>query len=284
MNPTIAMIIAEQGAIATRQYPRLGSTLRRLHLAGQLDRPLPGVFTAPGVPDLQTWFRVVSLWSAPTGVLHGQTAAGLWSLAAADPVARLAHPSLRSRRGVQVLRRTVPPEHVTRVGGIRLASPAYAAAELASHDDGRAACEALRLGLATHSDLVAATATLAGTRGHPERVRAIAACEDNPWSYAELRLHRILRSAGIKYWVANRPIRLNGRLLDPDVRFRDRRVIIEVDGRATHQQPGQFELDRERQNEFAIAGYLVIRFTWEQLDNPDYVLRVVREVLRGAPR
>ena len=181
-------------------------------------------------------------------------------------------------------RRVVPPEQVTHAVGIRLASAAYAAAELASHDDGRAACEALRLGLASHSDLVAAAAALAGTRGQAERVRAIAACEDNPWSYAELRLHRILRSAGIKNWVANRPIRLGSRLLEPDVRFRHRRVIIEVDGRATHQRPGQFLLDRERQNEFAIAGYLVIRFTWEQLDDPDYVLRVVREVLHGCPR
>lgn len=183
-----------------------------------------------------------------------------------------------------MVRRIVPPEHVTHAAGIRLVSAAYAAAELASHDDGRAACEVLRLGLASHTDLVAATATLAGTRGQTERVRVIAACKDNPWSYAELRLHRILRSAGIRGWVANRPIRLNGRLLEPDVRFRGQLAIIEVDGRATHQQPSQFLLDRERQNEFAMAGYLVIRFTWEQLDDPEYVLRVVRQVLRRCSR
>lgn len=280
MNPTVARILAERGVIATREYPRLGPTLRRLHRDGQLANPLPGVFT--GNPDRapQTWLRAVSLWSGPAGVVHAASAAGLWLPGAADPLIQLAHPTLRSRRGVQVTRRTIPDEFVRRWPGIRAVSPGYAAAELASQDDGRAACEALRLRLASHAELVAATGALAGCRGQRERELVIGACRDDPWSYAELRLHRILRTARIRGWVANQPVRLNGHRFVPDVRFRGRPVIIEVDGRATHQQPGQFRRDRERQNEFTMAGYSVIRFTWEQLDDPAYVVRVVREVLR----
>ncbi len=181
VHPVVAMILAEQGVVATREHPRLGPTLRRLH-------------------------------------------------------------------------------------------------------GGRSACEALRLGVARQGDLVAATAALAGSRGQRERALVVAACRDNPWSFAELRLHQILRAAGIGGWVANQRVRIGGRSYQPDVRFRGRRVVIEVDGRATHQSPGQFILDRERQNEFSMAGYFVVRFAWEQLDDPAYVVRVVREVLRRNAR
>lgn len=284
MHPWVAMILAEQGVVATRQYPRLGATLRRLHLAGQLDNPLPGIFTAAGATDPHTWLRAVCTWSAPAGVVTGRSAAAVWSLAVADPVVQLAHPTLRSRRGVRVIHRLIAPEQVVRAGGLRVAAASLAAAELAATDEGRAACEALRLGLASHAELMAATATLAGSRGQRERALVIAACRDNPWSFAELRLHGILRAAGIRGWVANQPVRLGGRTYQPDVRFRSRPVVIEVDGRATHQAPGQFVVDRQRQNEFTMAGFFVVRFAWEQLDDAEYVVRVVREVLRRSGR
>ena len=284
MNSTVAAILAEQGVIATKQYPTLGPTLRRLYARDELTNPLPGVFLPGGPSEPLAWLRAVSLWSAPAGVLHGASAASLWMPELRSPVARLAHPTLRGRRGVVVTRRSVPPEYVRQAWGVRTASPAFSATELAADDDGRAACEALRLKLTTPEDLHAAMLAMAGSRGQAERRRAIEACADNPWSYAELRLHRILRAAQIGGWVGNRAIIVRGRKYAPDARFPARRVIIEVDGRATHQAPGQFQQDRERQNEFAMAGFRVIRFTWEHLDDPDYVVRVVREVLRVADR
>lgn len=280
MHPTIEALLADQGVITARAHPALSSALRRLCREGRLANPLPGVFVAREDSSPLTWLRAVSHWAAPSGVIHGSSAAGLWLPSLADPVARLIHPTLRSRRGVVVLRRSVPPDFVTRAQGLRTVSPAYAAAELAALDDGRAACELLRLRLATFDDLALATRALAGSRGHIERTRAIAACEANPWSYAELRLHRILREAGFRDWVANRPLDIAGCLFHPDVRFRAARVIIEVDGRETHEQARQFRRDREAQNAYVLAGYLVIRFTWEHLDDADYVVRIVRGALR----
>lgn len=280
MHSTIAAALAENGVVRARDHPALSPTMRRLHRQGILANPLPGVFVGAGDASALTWLRAVSAWSAPLGVLRGATAAGLWLPALAGPVAQLAHPELRSRRGVTVTRRSIPAEFVRVAHGVRAVSPAYAAAELAGHDDGRAACEALRLRMATFDELTLACRALAGSRGQVERRIAIAACAGNPWSYAELRLHRILRAAGLRDWVANRPLRVGDRLLHPDARFRAARVIIEVDGRATHEVPGQFRRDRENQNAFTAAGFLVIRFTWEQLDDPDSVVRVVRAVLR----
>lgn len=284
MHPEIAYILAENGAIATKQHPNLGSTLRRLHLHGDLDNPLPGVFVAPGQYHGVTRLRAVSLWSAPLGVLHERTAAGIWFPGIETPLVRLAHPTLRSRSRVHITRRQIPREFIRSAKGLRTASAAYVAAELAAFDDGRAATEVLRLKLATPDELRQATRTLAATVGHEQRTRVIAACADNPWSYAELRLHRILRETGITGWVANRPIRIGSQVFDPDIRFLKRRVIIEVDGRETHLLTRQFLLDRQRQNAFTVADFRVIRFTWEQLDDPAYVITVVRAVLALACR
>lgn len=284
VHPTIEAVLADQGVITTRDHPALGSTMRRLFRDGQLANPLPGVFIAAQDASSLTWLRAASQWSAPFGVIHGSSAAGLWLPSLADPVARLVHPTLRSRRRVVVVRRSVPPDFVVETQRLRTVSPAYAAAELAALDDGRAACELLRLRLATFEELALAARALAGSRGHAQRARAIAACEANPWSCAELRLHRILREAGFRDWVANRPLEIGGVIFHPDVRFRAARVIIEVDGRETHERPGQFRRDREAQNAYTAADYRVIRFTWEHLDDVDYVVGVVRDVLRVQGR
>jgi very-short-patch-repair endonuclease len=114
----------------------------------------------------------------------------------------------------------------------------------------------------------------------------VEACLDNPWSYAELRLHRILRAAGITGWKANITITLNGEAFHPDILFREARVIVEFDGREVHDNTEQFLADRERLNRFAEHGYVVARFGWEHLDDSSYVVKVVRRALvasQGRP-
>ena len=105
----------------------------------------------------------------------------------------------------------------------------------------------------------------------------------NPWSYAELRLQRILRAAGITGWKANTTLTVNGEVLHPDIIFHEARVIVEFDGREVHDNTAQFLKDRERLNSFAKHGYLVVRFGWEHLDDPSCVIAVVRRAL-AAPR
>ena len=102
----------------------------------------------------------------------------------------------------------------------------------------------------------------------------------NPWSFAEARLHDLLRAAGIDGWVANRPLRHAGLVHYPDVRFLHKSLIIEVDGEAWHSDHDQFEGDRERQNKFMLADYRVLRFTWDAIANrPDEVIATVRAML-----
>jgi very-short-patch-repair endonuclease len=281
MDTRISTLIAEQGFIAVADQPRLRWALSQLKAEGKLQTPLPGIYLPAGFSP-GAWLRAVSAWAAPLGVLNARTAASLWLPELVSPVAFVAHPSLRSRRGVAVSRRTVPCEFVNERDGIRFVTPAYAAVELAATDDGRAACEALRLRLADTDTLAAALACLRGSPGHTARRKAVAACAENPWSYAELRLHRILRQARVTDWVANRPLRLGDRQLWPDIRFKRRLLILEFDGRKVHNDPIQFLTDRERWNLFEAFGYHVLHFGWEHLDRPDYVVAATRAALRIA--
>lgn len=61
-----------------------------------------------------------------------------------------------------------------------------------------------------------------------------------------------------------------------DFAWRDRRLIVEVDGYAYHRSPSAFESDRERDIVLAVAGWQVLRFTWTQLtERPAWVARAV---------
>ncbi|HET7724847.1 MAG TPA: DUF559 domain-containing protein [Propionibacteriaceae bacterium] len=277
MHPKIAAILAERGVVTCADHPRLKSTLVRLARAGVLDNPLPGTFVLAGDGADRTRLRAVCAWSGPHGVLHGGTAAVLWLPGQAPRAVALAHPTLKSRAGVTITRRQVPREFVRTGDGLRFASPAYAAVELAAHDDGRAICEALRVRLATTDELEEALRALAGTEGQAVRRCVVRACLENPWSYGELRLHRILRAAGITGWAGNASLRLDGELFHPDVLFRRERLVVEFDGRTVHDT--RFLEDRARQNVLVSHGYRVLRFGWEHLDAPSAVVAVVRRAL-----
>jgi very-short-patch-repair endonuclease len=47
-----------------------------------------------------------------------------------------------------------------------------------------------------------------------------------------------------------------------DFLWRDARLVVEADGRATHGTRRAFQEDRDRDSRLAVAGYLVVRFTW----------------------
>jgi very-short-patch-repair endonuclease len=278
MDHLLNHLISSDGFIARRDHPKLAHALTRAKQSGELIVPLPGFFLPPGAPP-SAWLRAVSAWAAPLGVIHAGSAASPW-LPEHCCTIHLAHPTLRSRAGVTVTKRLIPREFVTTVAGIRLVTPGYAAVELAGIDDGRALCEALRQNLVRTKDLPALLDSLAGTAHQRARRTAVQGALRNPWSFAELRLHRILLTAGITGWVANQQIRCGGTAVIPDVRFLAAKLVIEFDGRNSHEH--RFLADRERQNRLEAAGFRVIRFGWEHLDQPEYIVATVKMALRSA--
>jgi hypothetical protein len=65
-----------------------------------------------------------------------------------------------------------------------------------------------------------------------------------------------------------------------DFPWEEARVIVETDGRETHETPAAFQDDRRRDQFLAAAGYRVLRVTWDQIHGErEAVLRRVRKAL-----
>lgn len=68
-----------------------------------------------------------------------------------------------------------------------------------------------------------------------------------------------------------------------DFAWVDQRLIVEVEGGTyrggRHTRHAGYRADCEKYNELALAGYKLLRFTGDMLDNPDYVIETVRKAL-----
>lgn len=97
----------------------------------------------------------------------------------------------------------------------------------------------------------------------------------------ERKLHDLLHAAGLVGWQADQPVVADGQIVARvDILFARERVIVELDGRAFHQD---FQRDRERLNRLTLAGYTVLRFTWHDVtERPRHVVAQIRQALQRA--
>lgn len=122
----------------------------------------------------------------------------------------------------------------------------------------------------------------AGRHGAPQLARLATSNAGGALYPAERLLHGLLRRAGLTGWAANVPLQDAAGLVGyGDVVFRQALLVLEVDGRAYHSSADRFQADRSRQNRLVNAGYVVLRFTWEDLTRrPEQVIAQVRAALR----
>jgi very-short-patch-repair endonuclease len=94
-----------------------------------------------------------------------------------------------------------------------------------------------------------------------------------------------LRRAGIGGFALNAPVRVErGRTILVDLLFADAALVVEVDGRSTHERARQFQEDRWRDRELLKRGVRTARFTWQDVRfRPVRVCDDVRALLVGAP-
>lgn len=276
------LLAAENGVIAVKDHPSKARSLQRATAAGHLVSPLRGIFVAANAAaDPWTRLLAVNRWAAD-GVLVGKTAWQLHQGLEPSPPFQTATSRRPTPRPswLHTIARPVPPDQIVYFRGLRLASLAYVSVELAATDQGEAVFAALRERNLTSDMLNGALGCFRGSRGQRERRRIVERAALNPWSFAEALLQGLLIGAGITDWVANRPIRLNGKTYYPDIRFLHKRLIIEFDGEAYHRGHAQFEGDLERQNQFMMGDYRVLRFTWEAIaERPEHVVRTVLAML-----
>lgn len=103
-------------------------------------------------------------------------------------------------------------------------------------------------------------------------------------SRLEVAYHHLVAGTDLAVFVEQVP--LPGWTDEPgrvDIAYPSARVIVELDGRRWHGHREQFERDRRRDNAAQLAGWVVLRFTWEQVRRrPEYVRSTVRTALRRA--
>ncbi len=104
--------------------------------------------------------------------------------------------------------------------------------------------------------------------------------DDVPPTRSELerRFLQLLRDASLPSPITN------GLVLGYEVDFHwpDAKLIVETDGRTTHDNPFAWERDHQRDFDLSLAEWIVIRITWRQLrDEPERVVALLRAKLGG---
>lgn len=280
----------QEGVFTRRQARGLGvsAAMVRHRISSGEWLPYRGVLRLGATPDGDSPRAAAALVrGGPGTVLTGTAAMRLYGMVGSAPVPTVCLPPDRNLRIPEsvVLRERHVSQGPLFAGGFRVAEP---------H---RAVIDALRvmppeqsLDLADRvgsGDLDVARVIREwldehpGSRGNAQLRDLVPALSDGARSRAERRLHRILRAAGIRGWVANLPVHDAAGLIGlVDVGFERERVAIEIDGRAYHSDAARFQRDRTRQNRLVRAGWTVLRFTWHDLArDPAAVLGTVRSVL-----
>jgi very-short-patch-repair endonuclease len=110
--------------------------------------------------------------------------------------------------------------------------------------------------------------------------RLLIAAADRADSAAERLLIRLLRAAGIPGWTLGHPCgpyRI-------DVAFPAVKVAVEIDGWAWHVDQDRFVNDRRKGNTLVRAGWVLLRFTWHDLNHDPHsvIAQIVAALAQAA--
>jgi very-short-patch-repair endonuclease len=277
------IIQAGGGLIARRDHPQLGGSLDWLTRRSELTPVLPGIYTVPELVADPT-IRMRALFHRhPNAVLLRAAAAraSFWPKAPMGDIEAAVPGGATPAKGYAFNRRRIPPDLIVARAGLRYSCPALTAIDLATAECADAIDNALRARAATLDGMYACLRLTPNRAGNRARRRLLIDSRGEPWSAAEREAHRLLHGARIEGWKSNWPVVLAGRLYYIDIAFRAQRLAVEIDGRLHETDEDQFQTDRWRQNDLILAGWRVIRFTWEMLqDHPEMVLAIIRRALR----
>jgi very-short-patch-repair endonuclease len=291
----ITGLAAEQEGLVTRQQ-LLQAGLTARSVEGLLKRRWlravrRGVYQLAG-PTAEWWRETAVLLRYPAAVLSHWTAvrlSGMTQVTADADVVRIIVPrGSRGRApGVQALRTMhLHASEWRTVRGLRTTTPARTLLDLAV-ELGRAGdtrhleqlvARSLDEKLCTAEDILAVVRRHPRTRG-AGLLQLVLGEDGRPAlsrSEAEDRLRQHMVEADLPSW------RQNARVAGYEVDFlwAQQRLVVEVDGYAWHSSRNRFESDRSRDAALSAAGYLVLRFTWRQVDaRPGAVVARIAYVL-----
>ncbi|MEJ3748904.1 DUF559 domain-containing protein [Actinomycetes bacterium KLBMP 9797] len=253
--------------------------LTRRMLDGPLwQRMLPGVYIhidAFREADHRTWCDAAALLLPSGGAIGGLSAAYLWGANLVDahtPVTLIVprqatlhrHPRLRPMRS------SLPPSDIARFGGHPVTTPLRTAFDVGRHLPRTEAVVAVDTLLGRRvvklPKLVDYAAGHAGWPGIPQLREVLALAEPLTESPMESRLRLLLIDAGLPRPVAQHDIRdAKGRFVARvDLAYPRLRIAIEYEG-DHHRERVHFQQDVHRLNALRGLGWLVLRFTAEDV-------------------
>ena len=214
------------------------------------------------------WMAAVLAYG-PGTVLSHRAAAALWGMRGGTYVELIAPSARRGRRGIQVHRAALPADERTTHRGIPTTTVPRTLLDLSAvvkrHEVRTALRRAEQLRLTDPLSLQDLT-----TR-YPRRpgLKAIKALLEEASigariirSELEERFQNFLIRVGLPLPQTN--VVIEG--YEVDCVWPEQRLIVELDGHATHSPTYAFEIDRARDRRLEAAGWHVIRITWRQLE------------------
>ena len=228
------------------------------------------------------------------GVASHSTAARVWGieLLEEDPACHVTVGRNRSRarwEDVTVHRRDLSPQDTRTVSGVRVTSALRTVLDLcltlplpaavASADS------ALRSGAVDERELRQACARLPAGQERSRVARAVRLVDRRSGSMLESVFRVLFSDADLPLPQSQFAVRApDGRLLGRvDFAWPEHRLVVETDGYAFHADRSSYRADRRRTNALVLAGWRVLRFSWEDvLHDPDSVVAAVRAALGSS--
>jgi very-short-patch-repair endonuclease len=270
----------QHGVVTAAQLEGLGlggRGIRHRAAAGRLRRLHRGVYGVEHPRREGIWMAAV-LACGPRAVLSHRSAGALWGM---DPGSKAIHVTVphgqsRPRPAIATHRAALSADDITTCDGVPCTTPARTLVDLAGIVDRRALDRAEELRLFDLRAVRAQLERMRGQRGAGALAAALRSFDgpDRTRSGAERRMLTLLRRAGLPEPEVNVWIPLpEGGGYRPDLLWRHRRLIVEVDGRTHHARRAAFEHDRRRDRRLARLGYETRRYAAREVtDTPREVV------------
>lgn len=281
-----------QGGVVTRAQARdlgVSNLVQRNRLANGQWRWRFGCLQICGSPRGDDWRDAwsIALRTGPDVIISGPTAFRLRGKEIASGLVVAVLPHGRNLRidGVTFVRDNSPRASIPGPA-FRLADPIDAFADTLIQASPEVARNLLDHSLQLHqiepAELMAVVQNRRGRNGVRQLQTLADLAREGTHSHGERELRSVLKHANLRGWIPNYRLIEGGRILaELDFALPHLKICLEVDGRAFHSDPLSFRRDRERQNELVVRGWLVLRFTWEQITkDPQRVVETIRAAIR----
>lgn len=281
----VAIIRCSGGTASHADLTRDGrGALRAAIGARRVVRVARGVYALPHAPP------ALKAAASVRGVVSHSSAAQLWLLETVHPPDRHHVTVPRSRnasRGAAVMGlhyADLRAEEARAGVTSRVRTVVDCARSMAFGEALAIADSALRHGVVTRAQLVAAASAMprAGRRRVLRVVRSAHGEAANPF---ESLVRALLIDAGLIGFVPQLTVRGRGWRYRVDLGDEVRRIVLEADSFAWDGDRAALARDARRYDELVVAGWLVLRFTWEQvLGDPGWVVSMVRGAIAQRER